>query len=489
VVTPRSGKVPQGRQNHTRHTPHDRALFNPEHRAYKFQRKFENEHVRPAPITRLAEIVDRRLKQAGSKSPGLHRLTKLIEIIYLTSLKTEEGKPLQVRVALIDPSNPDPDRPPVILPDRWTLARLERRLPLTVPNLIKLSKAADPWSSTLAAFYDSKGEFFVWGMTDQTVHFSVMLVQETEWGGFAPPGILQIAATGVADLTASREFDFVARLQQDQLLTRQSDVFSPGPILDRLSEAIISYFSTAVQRLGQSPLAINREPADYTGWAIETWTRTIRRLLISIQRYRHGGALLISDSRKGLSIKYRMEYPRLRTLLTEFAIQTIQAEWADEEIRDYIDKDADSLPCDLYLDEDIAERDARGCERAITGAVRFISSLSCVDGLILATPDLVVRGFGAEIKTTADPGSVFLSSTPNPHKASVRRIDPTHYGTRHRSMMRYCFAHPKSVGFVISQDGEIRAMTRVRNRLIMWENLKVLSYSEMSPRKHKRAKK
>jgi hypothetical protein len=52
-------------------------------------------------------------------------------------------------------------------------------------------------------------------------------------------------------------------------------------------------------------------------------------------------------------------------------------------------------------------------------------------------------------------------------------------------MMRYCFAHPKSVGFVVSQDGEIRAMTRVGNRLIMWENLKVLSYLDMSFRKRK----
>jgi hypothetical protein len=43
-------------------------------------------------------------------------------------------------------------------------------------------------------------------------------------------------------------------------------------------------------------------------------------------------------------------------------------------------------------------------------------------------------------------------------------------------MMRYCFAHPKSVVFVVSQDGEIRVMMRVKNRLIMWENLQVLGF-------------
>ena len=45
-------------------------------------------------------------------------------------------------------------------------------------------------------------------------------------------------------------------------------------------------------------------------------------------------------------------------------------------------------------------------------------------------------------------------------------------------MMRYCFAHHGSLGFVISQDGEIRAMTRVGARLIIWENLEVLSVTE-----------
>lgn len=50
-------------------------------------------------------------------------------------------------------------------------------------------------------------------------------------------------------------------------------------------------------------------------------------------------------------------------------------------------------------------------------------------------------------------------------------------------MMRFCFAHPGSIGFVISQDGEIRAMARVKDRLVIWENLKVLHYWEFRPKK------
>lgn len=201
------------------------------------------------PIVRLAETVDKRLKQAGDRSPGLRRLVRLFETVHYTSLKTEEGKPLQLRIALVNPAKPDPDRPKIVRPDRWTITSLNTRLPLTVPSLIKLSKAADPWSSTLAVYYDSKNEFFVWGMADQTVHFNTMLVRETEFGGYDPPGTFQVVAAGTADVSVYRGFDFVARLQQDQLMTRQSDVFWSGPVSDRLSDGIAACFAAVVRKL------------------------------------------------------------------------------------------------------------------------------------------------------------------------------------------------------------------------------------------------
>ncbi len=70
------------------------------------------------PILRLAQTVDRRLRQAGDKSPGVRRLTKLFEVIHFTSLKTEEGKTLQLRIALVDPTNPDPEGPPLVRPTK-----------------------------------------------------------------------------------------------------------------------------------------------------------------------------------------------------------------------------------------------------------------------------------------------------------------------------------------------------------------------------------
>ena len=201
------------------------------------------------PVYELAKAVNRHLQGHGAHSPGTTVLARLLQTVYLTTLKTEEGRPLQMRVALINPEDPDPDKPPRPRPNRWLITRLKRPLPLTVPNLAKLSKAADPWNSSVAVYYDAQGEFSAWGLIDQTIHFNAILVREAD-GGYAPPGLFQVAATGAASLTVYREMGFIARLAQDVLLKRQNDVFHSGPKRTRLGPGIEKHIEGVRKRLG-----------------------------------------------------------------------------------------------------------------------------------------------------------------------------------------------------------------------------------------------
>ena len=162
-------------------------------------------------VADLGVAVRQHLIRKGASPPRVTLLAHLFEIIYLASLKTEEGRPLQLRIALVDPSNPDPERPPAPRPSRWQIIELVQRLPLTVSNLAKLARAADPWSSCLAVYFNLDSEFFIWGMIDQTVHFSTLLVRERE-AGYAQPGLFNVLTAGPADMTVYREHDFVARL-------------------------------------------------------------------------------------------------------------------------------------------------------------------------------------------------------------------------------------------------------------------------------------
>jgi len=99
--------------------------------------------------------------------------------------------------------------------------------------------------------------------------------------------------------------------------------------------------------------------------------------------------------------------------------------------------------------------------------------LTRVDGLLLFNPKLELQGFGVEITVSDEPGSVFLAGNRSATARKLTRIEYNHYGTRHRSMMRYCSRIIGSVGFVVSQDGDVRAMTQVRGELVMWENIKL----------------
>jgi hypothetical protein len=40
-------------------------------------------------------------------------------------------------------------------------------------------------------------------------------------------------------------------------------------------------------------------------------------------------------------------------------------------------------------------------------------------------------------------------------------------------MMRQCFRDPASVRFVGSQDGDVRAMTRVGDQVLFWESIRL----------------
>lgn len=84
---------------------------------------------------------------------------------------------------------------------------------------------------------------------------------------------------------------------------------------------------------------------------------------------------------------------------------------------------------------------------------------------------LKVYGFGVVI--TADDLPPEICRARDPAGLELEPMEYDHYGTRHRSMMRYCAAVPGSVGFVVSQDGDVRVMTSVGARLVMWENVRL----------------
>ena len=255
-------------------------------------------------------------------------------------------------------------------------------------------------------------------MYDQTVHFNTGLVRESDLG-WNPPGAFQIAANSVADLSVFYESSLIARLSRDRIIRRENDIFTGGPVYRKLNPAITRLKSGIVAELGRGayPAAL------WDGQLTEWYTGTICRLLVSIQRYRHGGALLITSKRTRLDVKYAIDYDRLPKFLSGLTNSSVKRSIIREFISmKYELPGAEEIPIKYPREERHQTFRSEDFEDGITGAVRFISSLANVDGLVLLRPDLRVVGFGVEILTKRDPPHVYISSRPEPTKSNFLRF-------------------------------------------------------------------
>jgi hypothetical protein len=391
-------------------------------------------------------------------------------------MATEEGRPIQLRIEVtpqqqfsrVEGNDWEPVRVPLRSP-----------VPATAPNLIKMAPAADPWTSALAVSFNSKRQPIIWGLVDQVVYGNLELISEIRFS--ANPLGLQIVVNGVGDISVYEGSSFLARLLRDEVYNREVDVLASGPVHASLAAGVKPVASKVVASL-REPRFLDAEASrtHLEEQVEEEYFRVIRRLLININRYKHGGAVLISDDNHDLDIKHRIAYNRFPRLIGDLCRELELRENAEAYDIFALNRSGPRKTVPKEFHEAVRRIESRINEanQSLTGAIKFIATLSRIDGLILCGTDLSVRGFGVEIVTKEDVKSVSLSASSELAPKTTALIPANRYGTRHRSMMRYCLAHPGSVGFVISQDGEVRAVTSVRGSVAMWENLKLYEYGE-----------
>ena len=361
----------------------------------------------------LASHVHSRLVADKERTPSVEVLTGLFETLYFASLKHEEGQPISCRVAFMDRKRPDPDPPERVTADRWQCFPLTKGLPLNVGNLVKLSAAVDPWGSTLAVDADSKGKLWIWGLVDQSVHYSTYVTKEAS-SGPEMPGIFQAVIEGTGEIAAYKEYFLLGILKQDTLVKGQQEVFESGPVHSKLMRSIKIFQQKVRKKVGDD---VYDERGHWDASLEYRWISAICRILIGIHRYQHGGAVLISNVSSGLNPKYSVAYARLTDALFRASVLRIKHVSYDDLIFEkYLEKKSDEIPVGLYLDKTVSGDELRDAEDEVTGCVRFLASLSRVDGLIWLDSSLRLKAFGVEITIRDDPDSVFLAHNPRARK-------------------------------------------------------------------------
>ncbi|QHS56546.1 hypothetical protein GWR56_13715 [Mucilaginibacter sp. 14171R-50] len=420
----------------------------------------------------LATFVYQKLQASKfkGKKPPETVLSSLFSILFYASLATEESDFIKVTVTLLTKEfKATASRQGSY--DESQLFPFDEPIPFTEKNLIKLSKAADPWSSSLAVDYDDHDQLFIYGMIDQALHFQSFLNFEREEKPHTT-GIIQTIIEDVGVLNVIFEFEPLATLNKSQLTRRYIDVFKQGPVADFMKKNTAE-LKKHVDRFIRSEKYAEFTLADWEELIEKLYVQSISRILLKIRNYRHGGAILITnDFIKGLAPKYSLNYDRLEIAKSNLLKTSIlyDSVTGDLDVAESEAKKAVSM--DDYLDYAESMDALQEAESELKGAVRFISSLSCVDGLVVLSYRLHVKSFGTVITEKELPESVQVSSTAVA-RANLKPMDPKHFGTRHRSLFAYCYANPGSLGFVISQDGEIRAVMKVGEELVMWEHIKV----------------
>jgi hypothetical protein len=415
-------------------------------------------------IAVYTELVSRSVSQ-----PGLETLIELFESMFFASLQTEESEPVVFHVVYLDPENPDPKPPDYPPHDRWSCVRFSEPLAFGSRDFIKMAGASDPRTSSFALHKDSSGRLIVWGLIDQGnryheyVNFDSQIEPER-------PGIFQASITSIGHVEAYIEYEKVAELKRNLLVRSSIDVLGGGPVARALEQGIRASF----QKTPPEELPIL--PIDWQNTLVSNAISAVRRLLLRVQNIHHGGAFLITPdtTHQDLSVKHKIIYDRLRHALERHAQADAEEFFAGDMItEDYVEKDRKRIPTALYVSETIAKHDLEDLRSELRSIVWFVSLLTRVDGLVLLNPGLDVQGFGVEIRVAEEPAEVFIAGDVEATESKLRQVDYKLYGTRHRSMMRYCAKFPGSVGFVISQDDDVRVMVKTNARLVVWDNIRM----------------
>jgi len=429
----------------------------------------------------LAKFVYDELQRSKIKDekPTLEILTELLETLYFTSLQTEEGQFIKLIVTLLDHEKIRPEEEDDQF-DEWKFYPFESEEMLSIKNLVKLSKAVDPWSSSLSIYYDDKEDLYIYGLIDQTIHYQSFLNYEREERP-DHPGIIKVMITGIGILSVMLDYQPLATLNQNSLVKNYPNVFEFGPISEFLKANCL--YSEKLMRTVIGYDIEKEEIKELNSVVYLNVIEAICRVLLRIKNYSHGGAILITkEFTEDVKVKYKLKYNRINRSIKHIVSSISDNETLIDHVGE-LKKKGKQMPIALHNDCDNSELYLDDSYNELIGAIRFVSSLSCVDGLVLLSPLLTVNGFGTVITEKGLPEFVYISKGSSPSR--ITKIKPEHYGTRHQSMFAYCNKHPDSIGFVVSQDGEIRAVKSVDGKLIMWENIKVYQFQKSSklPRK------
>ena len=366
------------------------------------------------------------------ESPSLQNLQILIETAFLGSLKREEGKTVEFSLAFITESQSSRNSGREVYCPIETI-KFSSPESLTLERISKLAPAFDKNTTALAVELSEKdGTYQIWG----AIYFGPK--QEPSSFGFSFEGLRVFRPDCFIITTISLGSLLLAR--QDHVLGYfESGKFSQSIPSPFDNGALLEYFETLFSGKGTT-----RNGLFYVELPC------IRKVLFKVSEKGNGGIIIFIPSGR------------------------------ENKISDlYVDRNkfTANLGINFLLEQSgrySGTQDILEIKRVISERLEALAHLAFIDGALIVSTNWEVIGVGTKLTANKWNKSVITGPNSYGYPGGGKVFDYSTYGTRHNSTIDFIGACPEAVGFVISEDGPIRAFVkRDENTILCWEDVRL----------------
>lgn len=427
---------------------------------------------RPKFAKDLAAMVIRRWDRVVGGRPTPPRpsdaaLRRILEVLYQTSLETEEARPLRF-MAIVTPCG----APVVRQQSEQAIPCMAFAADRTFDSseLRRLALTTNVDSSALWVAHDSS--------TDEVVIRGIMDVG-TSWtsarrgfsqGYWSMPDALIVRVLRAGHLVVYQGDYAVARLRSGHLEQAVVDIHANLGV-HQITEEGLDLLEPNLSRPKRQP--------DEHNWAtfeFQTHLNSVAAIVNTMQGLGHGG-ILICTKRNALDATdpplLKVKYPfsgETNHLATAF-IEFVNAHHRYTEVLANYRKGGEQR---LFQHELLASHR----ESELAHRCAQVGRFSAVDGAVVIESDFRVRGFGAEIRGSDPPAESVFYAVQEPENRRLTPYDLQESGMRHRSAARAAWALPQAAVYAVSQDGMVTTFS-VSDRKLVLHKLPELTSSAM----------
>ncbi|MFT4176397.1 MAG: hypothetical protein QM627_07040 [Luteolibacter sp.] len=414
----------------------------------------------PLELTLQALVLEvRDLLHLHADAPDAESLREAFRTLYAASLLKEEGRSVRARIVIAPPAAfPLTEGPP----DGEHVLRFATSHPFSPNEIKRLSPAAGFFHSAIAIWPEGNRGIRIWGLLNTGQRWMNLVAG----GRKAPGNELPFPLIHLRDpgwLLFYHNYQLLAEWRGTEFHDANLDVFQSRIFHERFR----AQRRKMVESISGCCLPENLSLDAYSELSHLITQQFIKRLISLVRANGHGGTLVLmpgaADDEENVSrwidCKYILESDaagmRFRLLLEAILHrvgqlcppETSSAE-AWEIFRNSYDPELDRL------------------EEAFFELARFYSDLTQVDGALVVDQRLRVIGFGGEIRV--DRNVILVNQAHDLEATRLSDWNMLNDGTRHRSLYRLCSVDPDVIGFVISQDSQVRLIANHNDTVIFW---------------------